>query len=185
VDTQFFRPDGSQPDGSALVVSALVPYKRVDLAIEACRRCAIRLRIVGRGPELQNLRRLAGPDVEFLGTLSDDDVRTCYRRSSVTLFPGEEDFGIVPLEAQACGRPVVALGRGGALETVVDGKTGVLVPDSSPEALADGIVRAIRTPFHPAAIRRHAEAFGRKRFAGEIARVVSETLRAPAGTVTW
>jgi glycosyltransferase involved in cell wall biosynthesis len=185
VDTQFFRPDDSEPDGSALVVSALVPYKRVDLAIEACRRCGIRLRIVGSGPELAGLRRLAGPDVEFLGTPPNDDVRTCYRRASVTLLPGEEDFGIVPLEAQACGRPVVALGRGGALETVVDGRTGVLVPVPSPAALAEGIVRAIRTRFDSAAIRRHAEAFGRDRFTGEIARVVSETLHAPPGSVAW
>jgi glycosyltransferase involved in cell wall biosynthesis len=185
VDTQFFRPDGSRPDGSALVVSALVPYKRVDVAIEACRRCGTRLRVVGSGPELPALRRLAGPGVEFLGTLGDDDVRACYRRASVTLLPGEEDFGIVPLEAQACGRPVVALGRGGALETVVDGETGVLVPDPSPDVLAEGIVRAIRTSFDPEVIRRHADRFGRNRFAGEIARVVHDTLHAPADALTW
>jgi len=185
VDTQFFQPDGSVPDGSALIVSALVPYKRVDLAIEACRRCGVRLRVVGSGPELPSLRRLAGPGAEFLGALSDGDVRACYRRASVTLLPGEEDFGIVPLEAQACGRPVVALGRGGALETVVDGETGVLVADSSPEALADGIARAVSARFHETVIRRHAEAFGRDRFADGIARVVSETLHAPAGAGRW
>jgi glycosyltransferase involved in cell wall biosynthesis len=143
------------------------------------------LRVVGKGPELPRLRQLAGPDVEFLGTLSDDEVRACYRRASVTLLPGEEDFGIVPLEAQACGRPVVALAGGGALETVVDGRTGVLVPESSPDALAEGIARALRTSFDPAAIRRHAEAFGRDRFAAQIADVVSETLNAPSSAVTW
>jgi len=112
---------------------------------------------VGSGPELPSLRRLAGPGAEFLGALSDGDVRACYRRASVTLLPGEEDFGIVPLEAQACGRPVVALGRGGALETVVDGETGVLVADSSPEALADGNCpggfSAVSRDRHPPACR--------------------------------
>jgi glycosyltransferase involved in cell wall biosynthesis len=185
VDTQFFRPDDSAADGSALVVSALVPYKRVDVAIEACRRCKVPLRVVGSGPELPSLRRLAGPGVEFLGTLANDDVRTCYRRASVTLLPGEEDFGIVPLEAQACGRPVVALGRGGALETVVDGETGVLVGDPSPDTLADGIIRAIRTSFDWGVIRRHAERFGRDRFTREIARVVHEMLDASSDAATW
>jgi glycosyltransferase involved in cell wall biosynthesis len=128
---------------------------------------------------------MAGPHVEFLGTLSDDEVRGCYRQASVTLLPGEEDFGIVPLEAHACGRPVVALGRGGALETVVDGRTGVLVSDRSPDALAEGIARALRTPFEPAEIRRHAERFGRDRFAAELAGIVSETFNAPSGAMTW
>jgi glycosyltransferase involved in cell wall biosynthesis len=185
VDTEFYRPDGTQPDGSALIVSALVPYKRVDIAIEACRLAGTRLRVVGQGPELPRLRRMAGPHVEFLGTLSDDEVRGCYRQASVTLLPGEEDFGIVPLEAHACGRPVVALGRGGALETVIDGKTGVLVSDGSPGALAEGIARALRTPFEPAEIRRHAERFGRDRFAAEVADMVSETFNAPSGAITW
>ncbi len=185
VDTQFFTPDATRSDGTALVVSALVPYKRVDLAIKACADAGVRLRIVGQGPELAALRELGGPGVEFLGTLSDDDVRACYRRASVVLLPGEEDFGIVPLEAQSCGRPVVALGRGGALETIVDGRTGVLVPEANPEAMGDGIRRALATPFDPAAIRRHAAAFGRRRFGEQISSVVRETVNAPASVVTW
>ena len=118
----------SDPSRFALVVSALVPYKRIDLAIDACR--------LRRRPAEDRRRRTgarrrssagAGPDVQFLGRVSDDEIRELYRRAAVTLLPGEEDFGIVPLEAQACGRPVVALGRGGALETVVPGETGILV----------------------------------------------------------
>jgi len=185
VDTEFFRPDESAPDGSALVVSALVPYKRIDLAIEACGRAGVALRIVGRGPEAARLRRIAGPHVEFLGTISDEEVRACYRRASVVLLPGEEDFGLVPVEAQACGRPVVALARGGALETVVDGITGVLVPESSAEAFAGDIARALATPFDRAVIRRHAEAFGRKRFAFEISAAVRETLDAAGDRLAW
>src|SRR4051812_46568151 len=139
VDTEFFRPDASGPARSVLVVSALVPYKRIDLAISACRLAGVPLTIAGDGPERASLERLAGPDVTFLGRRSDEEIRDLYRRSGVTLLPGEEDFGIVPLEAQACGRPVVALGRGGALETVVPGETGLLVDEAAPEAVAPRI----------------------------------------------
>jgi glycosyltransferase involved in cell wall biosynthesis len=107
-------------------------------------------------------------NVEFLGSASNDDIRNLYRRSTAVLLPGEEDFGIAPVEAQACGRPVIALGRGGALETVIDGVTGVLVPDSSPEAFADGIARAHQIRFDPVAIRSHALQFDRSVFARSI-----------------
>ncbi len=105
---------------------------------------------------------------EFLGRLSDEDIRVLYRRASVTLLPGEEDFGIVPLEAMACGRPVVALGRGGALETVVPDVTGKLVDDLSVEAFADAVDAACHQTFDSAAIREHAQRFGRERFGDEI-----------------
>jgi glycosyltransferase involved in cell wall biosynthesis len=170
VDTQFYCPgDSSGPGarGFLLIVSALVPYKRVDLAIEASRLSGMPLRIIGAGPERDALARLAaesGADVQLLGSLSDADVRDHYRRSAAVLLPGEEDFGIVPVEAQACGRPVVALGRGGALETVVDGVTGVLVPEATAGALADGIARAMSTTFHPDVIRQHALKFDRSVF---------------------
>ena len=108
-------------------MSALVPYKRIDLAIDACRRVGAPLRIVGDGPDRERLRSASpGPDVTFLGPLTDEQMRDEYRRAQAVHLPGEEDFGIVPVEAQACGRPVVALARGGALETVTDGETGVL-----------------------------------------------------------
>ncbi len=168
VDTEFYHPDGSRRDRVALVVSALVPYKRVDLAIDACARAQVPLRIVGDGPELARLRRQAGPDVTFLGSPDDAGVREQYRKAAVALLPGVEDFGIVPLEAQACGTPVVALGDGGALETVVDGVTGLLVRGRSVEAMAEAIRRAVDRPFDAAAIRAHAERFSRPRFAAEI-----------------
>ncbi len=185
VDTRFYQPAPVSPEGYCLMVSALVPYKRLDLAIEACRVARIPLRIVGQGPERARLERAAGPDVEFLGVRTNEEIRDLYRRAAVAMLPGEEDFGIVPLEAQACGRPVVALGKGGAVETVVDGVTGVLVDEPTPGALADGLRRALATRFDPAAIRRHAERFSRERFADEIRACVDETLMAPSGTQSW
>jgi glycosyltransferase involved in cell wall biosynthesis len=162
VDTTFYSPDGAEPDRFVLMVSALVPYKRIDLAIEASQLAGWPLRVVGDGPERDRLMKLAAErhaDVQFLGSVSDEAVRDLYRRSAAVLLPGEEDFGIAPVEAQACGRPVVALARGGALETVIDGVTGVLVAQSTGEAFAAGIERATETRFDSAAIRQHAMKF--------------------------
>jgi glycosyltransferase involved in cell wall biosynthesis len=156
-------------------VSALAPYKRLDVAIAACQQAGIPLKIVGTGPERAGLERRAGGSVEFLGHVTNEEIRALYRRSAAVLLPGEEDFGIVPLEAQACGRPVVALARGGALETVVPGRTGVLVADDSAEAFAAGITQAVSAGFDPAAIRRHAEAFGRERFGDEVVAAIAES----------
>lgn len=180
VDTAFFQPDQTSPGPFFLIVSALVPYKRVDLAIEAARRAGVPLRIVGEGPELTRLRRQAGPSVELLGYRTNDEIRALYREAAAVVLPGEEDFGIVPVEAQACGRPVVALARGGALETVVDGETGVLVREPTAEALADGMRRVTRARLDPATIRRHAEEFGRARFAARMLASIEETMNAPA-----
>jgi glycosyltransferase involved in cell wall biosynthesis len=178
VDTDYFHPDASRPEEFALVVSALVPYKRIDVAIDACRRARVPLKVVGHGPERERLERVAGRggnSVEFLGRLPNDDVRELYRRAAVVLLPGEEDFGIVPLEAQACGRPVVALGRGGAAETVIGGETGMLVDDLAGDAFADAIVRAKATPFDVRAIRRHAETFSRVRFGDQMERIILDS----------
>jgi len=163
-----------------LVVSALVPYKRVDLAINAAQRAHMPLTIVGDGPEREALEALGGEGVRFLGWCTNAEIRDLYRSSIATILPGEEDFGIVPLEAQACGRPVVALGRGGALETVVDGQTGVLV-EPGEDALADGLQRAARMAWDGAKIRKHAERFSRDRFVGEIESAIDETMAVPAG----
>jgi glycosyltransferase involved in cell wall biosynthesis len=168
VDTAFYHPDSTVPETSMLMVTALVPYKRVDLAIEACRRANVPLHIVGDGPERGRLERFAGAGVQFLGVQHGEKLRALYRAAAAVLQPGEEDFGIVPVEAQACGRPVVALGRGGALETVEDGITGVLVREPTVEAFADGVRRAQLLSFDPARIRAHALRFERSRFAREI-----------------
>ena len=177
VDTAFYRPDPARrPESFFLVVSALVPYKRLDVAIQASARAGAGLTIVGRGPELARLRRLAdaaGAQVEFAGWLEDDRIRDLYQRCRAVLMPGVEDFGMVPVEAQACGRPVVALAQGGALESVVDGVTGILVPDPSVDAFTAALREVSTRDFDAAAIRRHAESFGKARFQEQFQAVVS------------
>jgi glycosyltransferase involved in cell wall biosynthesis len=168
-----------------LVVSSLVNYKRVDLAIEACNRLQRPLRIIGDGAEYARLRGLAGRTVKFLGHLPDQEVRENYAHCRGLLFPGEEDFGIVPVEAQSFGRPVIAFGRGGALETVIGGlptspfapefSTGVFFAEQSAESLADAIrfFESIEAHFSPAFIRRNAERFDVSRFKSEMLTFIS------------
>lgn len=197
VDTDFFTPPPppDTPDipvipdlpdfpsllraGYDLVVSALVPYKRVDLAIDAARITGRPLVIAGAGSELPALRARAPANVRFAGRPDDAGIRALYRHCRALLFPGVEDFGIVPLEAQACGRPVVAYAKGGALETVLDATTGLFFHEQTPESLADAILRADALPWSPAAIRAHAETFAIPRFLDAIREQVALTLSAP------
>jgi glycosyltransferase involved in cell wall biosynthesis len=174
VDTDFFHPDLASPERFALVVSALVPYKRIEIALEACRLAGLPLKVVGDGPDRARLERRAGNSAEFVGRVPRDAVRSLYRRAAVTILPGEEDFGIAPLEAQACGRPVVALARGGTAETVVPGITGTLVEDMSPHAFADAIARTVDGHFDGRVIRAHAERFSRTRFGDEIGALIDQ-----------
>ena len=179
VDTTFYRlsdPARRQLEPGFLIVSALVPYKRVDLGIAACRNAGVPLKIVGRGPEEPRLRMMAGSHAEFLGWRSDEEIRTLYQNATAVLLPGVEDFGMVPVEAQACGTPVVALGRGGARETVEDGISGVLVEDASVDALVEGVRRAQTTNFDREAIRRSAERFSRERFLREFHAAVDDAV---------
>ena len=183
VDTEFFQPDGRRPDGYLLIVSALVPYKRIDLAVQAATVAGLPLRVVGEGPERARLQRLAADaPVEFLGRQTDEQIRTLYRGALAVVLPGEEDFGIVPVEAQACGRPVVALARGGALETVRDGVTGVLVPEPTAEAFAEAFGSLRGRWFNQDVIRAHAESFSRARFARQMQQMIEQTVQAPEGT---
>lgn len=184
VDTAFYTPGQEVRRTRALVVSALVPYKRVDVAIRACQHVGIPLTIVGQGPEEAALRALAGRDVEFVGAVSDEDVREQYRTASLLLMPGEEDFGIVPVEAQACGTPVVALAQGGATETVIDGQTGVLTAEGA-EAMASGIRRALTTPWSVAACRQQAERFSAERFVAMMTEAVQDLMGAAPVDVRW
>jgi glycosyltransferase involved in cell wall biosynthesis len=160
-------------------VSALVPYKRIDLAIEACRLAEIPLHVVGVGPEIDRLRKLAGPEVRFFGNLNDEAVRQQYRQAEVFLLPGEEEFGIAPLEAQACGCPVIALNRGGAQETVINEVTGVLVDESTPEAFASALRRVRISNFDKSAIRTHALKFSEAHFLSNIGQSISDMLASP------
>jgi glycosyltransferase involved in cell wall biosynthesis len=189
VDTEFYTAGRDVPDAPAppsqppkfLVVSALVPYKRVDLAMMAARQAGVGLTVVGNGPERANLERLTGGGIELVGWRTDEEIRDLYRSCVAAILPGEEDFGIVPVEAQSCGRPVVALGRGGALDTVIDGETGVLFDQPTVDSLAAALNRAAIIPWDAALIRRHAERFSRARFVNEIQHIVGDTLSAPAG----
>ena len=164
-DTAFYAPAPSPTRREGLlVVSALAPYKRLDDALEASARLGLALTIAGFGPEERRLRARAGPTVRFAGSPSDGELRDLYRSAELVLMPGEEDFGIVPLEAQACGTPVVALGKGGALETVVDGVTGVLYGEAGPGPLARAIELARTLPFDTAVLVENARRFSESAF---------------------
>jgi glycosyltransferase involved in cell wall biosynthesis len=179
VDTSFFTPDGAPPSSTFLVVSALVPYKRLDVAIDAASRTGAPLTVVGDGPDLARLRARAGASVQFLGAVDATTLRELYRRARAVILPGEEDFGIVPVEAMACGRPAIALARGGTLDTVVPGRTGLLVEDLSVDAFADAMAAIDRTDFDPTEIRAHAEQFDTARFEQAFAHLVSDALTEP------
>lgn len=177
VDWHTFQA-AEQSEDFYLMVTAFAPYKRVDLAIQACNVMKRRLKIIGKGQEEARLRKLAGPTVEFLGWQPDSVVRDHYACCRALLFPGEEDFGIVPLEAMACGKPVVAYGRGGALETVVplpgpgsvtggtQAATGVFFFTQSVDSLVEAMetCEGRRTEFDPHAIRDHVASFDRRLF---------------------
>jgi glycosyltransferase involved in cell wall biosynthesis len=184
VDTDFFAPGAEAPEPHFLVVSALVPYKRIDLAIDACTRAGHPLRIIGEGPDRGRLEAGASPLVTFLGPLSGATLRNEYRRAAAVLLPGEEDFGIVPVEAQACGTPVVAFGRGGALETVRHGETGVLFEEATAASLAAALDAVTRLPRDPQRLHAHATQFSTARHRAALTAVLDETLAAPRGT-TW
>jgi glycosyltransferase involved in cell wall biosynthesis len=180
VDTSRFVPatEGPSPQDYALIVSALVPYKRIDLAVSAFSRLKRPLWIAGDGPERRRLERGAGGSVRFLGTVSQDDLPGLYARARFFVLPGEEDFGIAPLESQAAGRPVLALGRGGALETVVHGETGVFFPEATVQSLLDGISAIDRLQPDPARIHEHARRFDVRHFGPELQRVIEGCLTA-------
>jgi glycosyltransferase involved in cell wall biosynthesis len=175
VDTDFYCPAALPREDFYLAVSAFAPYKRLDLAIAACNRLGRRLVIIGSGQDEARLKALAGPTVRLLGWQPDEVIRDHLRRCRALLFPGEEDFGIVPVEAQACGAPVLALGCGGATETVVppgSGRepTGLWFAEPTRDCLAEAILafEARRTDFNPAAARRQALRFNAHRYRDEL-----------------
>ena len=197
VDTTFFTP-GEATDDYYLMVTALVPYKGVELALQAFNRLRRPLKIIGSGPLAGQLKAMAGAQVEFLGWRSDEELRHYYAACRALIFPALEDFGIVPLEAQAAGRPVIALGQGGALETVLPANapgnpavvhpavdtqyipTGVFFFQRTPEALQAAVqfFEAHETLFSPAGIRRHAQQFDRRVFAQRIEQFLTAALAA-------
>lgn len=181
VRTGFFTPPGSAPCAapvSWLYAGALEPYKRVDLAIAAANASKTPLTIVGEGTQAAHLRKIAGSTVRFAGRVSDEQLRDHYRAASLLLFPQIEDFGIVAVEAQACGTPVLAFGAGGALDSVVDGVTGALFRDPTPQSLLAAAASAPRkSPEVSAACRANAERFSETRFAEEFDDHMNQLLR--------
>ena len=187
VDTKFYSPTGETPEDFFLMVSAFAPYKRLDLAVEAFKKLGYPLKIIGSGQQLQRLQGAAAPNIEFLGWRSDEEIRSHYARCRAFIFPGEEDFGITPLEAQGMGRPVIAFSRGGALETIIPEKhswkpgwdipedktehpTGVFFHEQTPEALVSAVrfFESIENRFDPGQIRTHACRFDVEMFSHRI-----------------
>jgi glycosyltransferase involved in cell wall biosynthesis len=146
-------------DDYFLLVGRLIPYKRADIVVKAFNKLGLPLKIVGTGSELQSLKDIAGPNIEFLGRVSDRDLGEMYSRCLALIFPQEEDFGIVPLEAMAAGRPVIAYRGGGALETVVDGETGVFFERQEDQSLIDVVRNFDPDRFDSRKLREHAENF--------------------------
>lgn len=181
VDVERITPNGRDPEDFYLVVGRLVPYKRVDLAVEAANRLGRRLLVVGEGTEMKRLQAMAGPTVEILGWRSDEDVADLLARCRAFLFPGWEDFGISAVEAQAAGRPVIAYARGGALETVVEGKTGVFFEAQTVDAVIDAMQRADRIGFDPQVCRRNAERFEAAQFRRRIIATVERQVQLVRG----
>jgi len=196
VNTRYFSPSNESREEFFLMVGALSPYKRVDLAVEAFNELGYPLTIIGEGPELPYLRTLAGSNIQFLGWVGDEEIRSHYARCRALVFPGEEDFGIVPLEAQAMGCPVIALGRGGALDTVIpepgtwksqtgipekktQKPTGLFFYQTEKENLCQAVERfiAVEMEFDANEIREHSLKFDREQFLYRIRMFIQEYLK--------
>ena len=168
VDVERFTPSSRQPGDYYLAGGRLIPYKRVDLAVQAFNQLGLPLLIYGDGRDRESLQALAGPNVTFLGRVSSERLIDLYQHCRAFVFPGLEDFGIAPLEAQAAGRPVIAYGGGGALDTIIDGETGVLFDEQTVQSLIEAVHCCEATQFSPAACRRNAERFSLDRFQREL-----------------
>ena len=167
VDVDRFQIKRRSPD-YFLVISALVPYKRVDLAVRVCAKNRWPLMVIGTGAEEKKLRQMAGPTIEFKGWVADKDIPPYYERAKALLFPGKEDFGIVPVESLAAGCPVIAFGEGGVRDTVTDGKTGVFFFEQTEQALEAAIRRFEKLKFNPKILRQRAMLFSKARFLAKV-----------------
>lgn len=192
VDVERVRPSGAPPEDYFLLVAGFVPYKRDAAAIEAFRGTGRRLVVAGDGPSRERLARAAPPEAELVGRVSDAELARLYAGCRALVYPSEEDFGLVPVEAQAAGRPVIALGRGGATETVVpleegaaaaSAATGLWFPEPTPESIRAALRRfeLVERFFDPKAIRSHAERFAAPRFRAAMRAEVEALLGASAG----
>ena len=176
--SRFLFDPTTQPEDYFLVVSRLMPYKRIDLAIQACNRLQLPLVLIGSGRDEQRLQKMAGPTIRFLGRLSDAEVLHYYAHCRAFILPGEEDFGITPLEAQASGRPVVAYRAGGALASVIDGVTGTFFQEQTVESLAATLAAFDETRYDPQIIRDHGLEFDKPRFHRRILQFIEAKMSA-------
>jgi glycosyltransferase involved in cell wall biosynthesis len=185
VDVSRFQPQPGQPNPEPqdwyIVVSRLVPHKRIDLAVQAFTEMQRPLKIVGEGRAAEWLKAQAGPTIEFLGWRSDDDVADLLRQSRGLILPGVEDFGITAVEAQAAGRPVIAFDGGGARETVINGVTGLFFREPTVASLCEAIQQADHMAWDPDRARAHAAQFSIERFQREITSIVTMTIARAAG----
>jgi len=176
VDTHQFVED-AQPENYFLVISRLIPYKRIDVAIQAFNQLGLPLVIIGDGRDRARLEKMARPNIHFKGWLADGEVREILARCQALIFPGLEDFGLAPIEAQAAGRPVIAFAGGGALDTVSEGVTGHLFSPQTPEALAEVVARFNSNHFDPYTIRQNAARFDVDRFKQKFSDFIGDVLR--------
>lgn len=170
-------PSNNPREDFYLVAGALVPYKKVELAIQATGMIQRPLIIAGDGPEKEKLMKIAGPNVSFLGYVSDEKMEELFDRAKALLFPGLEDFGILPVEAQARGCPVIAYGRGGALETILPGKTGMFFEEQTPESLSRAILEAESRTFQKKDFQSHVKRFTHAQFLDQFGKKTEELLR--------
>lgn len=184
VDAGFFTPGAGGPGDFDLVVSALVPYKRVEIALEAYRGTGRRLKVVGKGPEEPRLRAMAPPEAEFLGPVDDVALRDLYRQCRAVLMTSVEDAGIVPLEAMACGRPAIVYGEGGAPESVTPGETGLVFREATAASLRAAVDSLDTVRFNTAALRARAEARDRRLFEARLRSFVERAV-AERATPQW
>lgn len=164
------------PERYLVVVSRLIPYKRVDIAVHAAQKAGWPLVVIGSGSQLSNLQQIAGPTTFFLGQLSDEEVVRYLQHATAMLFPGEEDFGITPVEAMAAGTPVIAYGKGGAMDTVKPDVSGIIVERQTINAFKKAIELLEKIDFKTQAIQKHAEGFSEQVFQASMKRVVSDSL---------
>jgi glycosyltransferase involved in cell wall biosynthesis len=172
VDVERMLTVARDPGDAYLVFGRLVPYKRADIAVEACERLGRRLIVAGDGRGLQHVRAVAGPHTELIGPVADHELPALFSRARALLFPGLEDFGIVPVEAQAAGLPVIAYGAGGARDSVIDGRTGVLYEPGGVDGLVTAIERFESLSFDERELRANAMRFAPDRFASEFSRLL-------------
>ena len=176
-DAAYFTPGTAPREDWYLCASAFAPYKRADLVIEAFQESGRKLKVAGSGQDEARIRKRCGGSVEFVGWLPDEGLRDLYRRGRALVFAGEEDFGILPVEAQLCGMPVVAFGKGGLRDSIVDGETGIFFGEQTVESLNAAVTRFEASKIRPEACRRNGERFDRPRFRDAVRAFVDRTVR--------